>query len=82
MISYRLVDILSKPDQYKTVIVKGWVKTFRANRFIALNDGSTIESLQCVVDFKQMDESLLKKINTGAALEVEGELIKLSLIHI
>ena len=76
MISYRLVDILSKPDQYKTVIVKGWVKTFRANRFIALNDGSTIESLQCVVDFKQIDESLLKKINTGAALEVEGELIK------
>ena len=76
MLSQRLVDLLSKPDQYKTVNVKGWVKTFRANRFIALNDGSSIENLQCVVDFNQIDESLLKKINTGAALEVEGELIK------
>ena len=76
MISYRIVDLLSKPNHYETVIVKGWVKTFRANRFIALNDGSTIENLQCVVDYKQTDESLLKKINTGAALEIEGELIK------
>ena len=76
MISYRIVDLLSKPNHYKTVIVKGWVKTFRANRFIALNDGSTIENLQCVVDYKQTDESLLKKINTGAALEIEGELIQ------
>ena len=76
MTSYRLVDLLSKSNQFKTVIVKGWVKAFRANRFIALNDGSTIENLQCVVDYKQTDESLLKKINTGAALEIEGELIK------
>ena len=76
MISYRIVDLLSKSNHYKTVIVKGWVKTFRANRFIALNDGSTIENLQCVVDYMQTDESLLKKINTGAALEIEGELIK------
>jgi asparaginyl-tRNA synthetase len=76
MTSYRLVDLLSKPDKYKTVIVKGWVKTFRANRFISLNDGSTIENLQCVVDFEQTDESVLKKINTGAALEIEGELIE------
>ena len=67
MTSYRLVDLLSKSNQFKTVIVKGWVKGFRANRFIALDDGSTIENLQCVVDFKKTDESLLKKINTGAA---------------
>ena len=76
MISYRIVDVLSKPNDYEKVIVKGWVKTFRANRFIALNDGSSIENLQCVVNYKQTDESLLKKINTGAALEIEGELIK------
>ena len=76
MISYRIVDLLNKPNHFKTVIIKGWVKTFRANRFIAINDGSTIENLQCVVDYKQTDESLLKKINTGAALEIEGELIK------
>ena len=76
MISYRIVDVLSKPNDYEKVIVKGWVKTFRANRFIALNDGSSIENLQCVVNYKLTDESLLKKINTGAALEIEGELIK------
>ena len=76
MKSYRLVDILSKPNKYKNLTVKGWVRTFRGNRFIALNDGSTIENLQCIVNFEQTDESLLKKINTGAALEIEGELIK------
>ena len=76
MKSYRLVDILSKPNKHKNLTVKGWVRTFRGNRFIALNDGSTIENLQCIVNFEQTDESLLKKINTGAALEIEGELIK------
>ena len=57
-------------------MVRGWVRTFRANRFIALNDGSTIENLQCVVDFENTDESLLKKINTGAAVEITGQLVE------
>ena len=35
--------------------VQGWVRTFRANRFIALNDGSTIDNLQCVVDFERLE---------------------------
>ena len=56
--------------------VKGWVRTFRANRFIALNDGSSIENLQCVIDFKTLDESKLKLITTGAALNIEGLLVK------
>ena len=56
------------------VSVKGWVRTFRSNRFIALNDGSTIKNIQCVVDFESFDEQLLKKINTGAALAVTGTL--------
>lgn len=47
--------------------VQGWVRTFRANRFIALNDGSTLANLQCVVDFEKTPESILKQINTGAA---------------
>ncbi len=58
------------------VAVKGWVKTFRSNRFIALNDGSTIHNIQCVVDFEQFDEAFLKKINTGAALHVQGTLVE------
>lgn len=63
----------SEPNGAK-VNVKGWVKTFRANRFIALNDGSTIQNLQCVVDFNNTDEYLLKRITTGAALSVTGTL--------
>ena len=36
----RLVELLSKPEKYDSVLVRGWVRTFRANRFIALNDGA------------------------------------------
>lgn len=57
------------------VTLKGWVRTFRANRFIALNDGSTLQNLQCVVDFENFEEALLKQINTGAALAIKGVLI-------
>lgn len=52
--------------------VKGWVRTFRNNQFISLNDGSTIHNLQIVVDFNQTDEALLKRITTGAAISVSG----------
>lgn len=54
--------------------VKGWVRTFRNNQFISLNDGSTIHNLQVVVDFNQTDEALLKRITTGAAIRVSGVL--------
>ena len=56
--------------------LQGWVRTFRANRFIAINDGSTLNNLQCVVDFKQTDENLLKRITTGAAVQIEGTLVE------
>lgn len=58
------------------VIVNGWVKTFRSNRFIALNDGSTINNIQCVVDFDNFEEEVLKQINTGAALKISGTLVE------
>jgi asparaginyl-tRNA synthetase len=72
----RLAELLSQPQKHDDVTVRGWVRTFRANRFIALNDGSTIENLQCVVDFENTDESLLRKINTGAAVEITGQLVE------
>lgn len=56
------------------VNVKGWVRTFRSNRFISLNDGSTIHNLQCVVDFEKMGEEVLKRITTGACLSITGTL--------
>ena len=58
------------------VHVKGWVRTFRSNRFVALNDGSTINNIQCVVDFENTDETLLKRIATGAAVDIKGELVE------
>ncbi len=58
------------------VTVKGWVRTFRNNQFIAINDGSTINNIQAVVDFTSMDEALLKRLTTGAAVSVTGELIE------
>ena len=56
------------------VQVKGWVRTFRSNRFIALNDGSTIHNIQCVIDFESTTEETLKRINTGAAIAIKGNL--------
>lgn len=58
------------------ITLKGWVRTFRSNRFIALNDGSTIDNLQVVVDFENTDSELLKRITTGAAIEVKGRLVE------
>ena len=58
------------------VQVKGWVRTFRANRFVSINDGSTIENLQCVVDFEKVHKDTLKAITTGASISVEGEIVK------
>jgi len=70
------IDDLLNDNKTKTNIeVYGWVKTFRGNRFIAINDGSCITNLQCVIDYKNTDSSLLKKINTGAAVKIIGDLI-------
>lgn len=58
------------------LIVKGWVKAFRNNQFIALNDGSTSFNLQVVVDHENTDPALLKRITFGAAIGVQGTLIE------
>ncbi|MDW7690265.1 asparagine--tRNA ligase [Flammeovirgaceae bacterium SG7u.111] len=58
------------------VLVKGWVKTFRSNRFIQLNDGSSINNLQVVVDFEQFDDTLLKRITTSACIMAKGKLVE------
>ncbi len=70
-----VAELLKGEKKDQEVVLKGWVRTFRANRFIALNDGSTINNIQCVVDFEKMDEALLKRINTGAAVAVTGILV-------
>ena len=69
----RLIEIFHNPNNFNHLSISGWVRTFRANKFIALNDGSTIRNLQCVIDFEKTDEKVLKKIASGAALNVEGK---------
>ncbi|MCX7729192.1 MAG: asparagine--tRNA ligase [Bacteroidia bacterium] len=68
-------NILQLTPQSQTVKVSGWVRTFRNNQFISLNDGSTIKNLQIVVDFQNFPEELLKKIHTGTSITVTGKLV-------
>ena len=68
--------ILQSEQLNVPVRVYGWVKTFRNDRFIVINDGSTIQNLQLVIEPSNYDESFLKKISTGAAVYAEGELVE------
>ena len=70
----KIKSLLKLPAIGQEVSVKGWVSMFRSNRFIALNDGSCLENLQCVIDFDSLSEELLKKITVGAALKITGTL--------
>lgn len=72
----KIIDLLTGKALLHEVKAKGWVKTFRNNQFIALNDGSTINNIQCVVDLDKFPAELLKKIHTGAAISVRGTLVE------
>ena len=72
----KIKTLLSEKKTGETVTVMGWVRTFRNNQFIALNDGSTNNNLQVVAALGMLDETTLKRITTGASLKVEGEIIE------
>ena len=72
----RIIDLLENTKILQEVNAKGWVRTFRNNQFIALNDGSTLNNIQCVVDFENTPEETLKRITTGAAVSVIGTLVE------
>jgi len=74
MIKAKIAELLQSNQFLQEVEVKGWVLSFRSNRFIAVNDGSTINNLQCVIDFENTKEDVLKRINIGAAIKVVGTL--------
>ncbi len=71
-----IVELLKSEPTHHEITARGWVRSFRSNRFIALNDGSTINTLQCVVDFENFDDEILKKVTVGAAIEVKGLLVE------
>ena len=72
----KVKDLLNSTNTIDEVSVKGWVRTFRNNQFIALNDGSVIHNIQCVVDFENTPEETLKRITTGAAVAIKGSLVE------
>lgn len=72
----KVKDLLNSTTTLQEVNAKGWVRTFRNNQFIALNDGSTINNIQCVVDFENTPEETLKRITTSASISVTGTLVE------
>lgn len=75
MITPRIKALLEYPGDETVYTVQGWVRAFRSNRFIELNDGSCQQNLQLVIDFEQHDAGLLKRITTGSALQAHGKLV-------
>jgi asparaginyl-tRNA synthetase len=71
----KVKDILKMEPDAQEVIVMGWVRTFRNNQFIALNDGSTNSNVQIVLELGAYEEDFLKKITPGASLKIVGRLV-------
>ena len=72
----KIAALLADPKVGQKYVLKGWVRAFRSNRFIQLNDGSTINNIQAVVDFENFDEQLLKKVTVASAISVKDELVE------
>ena len=71
----RIKEALTLDTEGKEMTIMGWIRTFRNNQFLAINDGSTNNNLQVVLSLNQFDESVLKRLNTGASVKVTGKLI-------
>ena len=72
----KIAEILRTEPVGTDVLVKGWVKAFRNNQFIALNDGSCAQNLQVVVDLESSDPAILDRIKFGAAIGAHGRLVE------
>ena len=71
----KIKEVLKGTQIDQTVNVKGWVRTFRNNSFIAINDGSSINNLQAVINFENTTPDTLKRITPGACVGVTGKLV-------
>jgi asparaginyl-tRNA synthetase len=72
----KIKDVIGLDQELNDITVMGWVRTFRNNQFIALNDGSTNTNLQVVAELGLFEDTLLKRITTSAAIKVTGKLVK------
>jgi len=71
----KVKELLASEQTGHEVTVMGWVRTFRNNQFIALNDGSTNNNLQIVAELGLLDDAAIKRITTGASLKVNGTVV-------
>ncbi len=69
-------EIIAKPNVGAEYTIQGWVRTFRGNQFCAVSDGTTIKTMQVVVDRDTTDEAVLSRIKTGAAIVAKGILVE------
>ena len=72
----RIIEVLSTTPSAEALTVCGWVRTFRNDRFLAINDGSTLNNLQLVIQKEEFDDNMLKQLNTGAAVRASGVLVE------
>ena len=71
----KIKELLTLTPTGQSIDLNGWVRSFRNNQFIDINDGSTIKNIQAVVELNSLDEATVKKITTGACVSIKGELI-------
>ena len=72
----KIKELLAAEPKGQEVIVMGWVRTFRNNQFVALNDGSTNNNLQVVIELGKYEDEFLKRITTSSSLKVKGTVIE------
>ena len=71
----KVQEIYDSPSIDSEINLGGWVRAFRANKFIELNDGSTIKNIQCVINDGIIDEDIIKRISVGCSLIITGILV-------
>ena len=71
----KVQEIYDSPLIDSELTIGGWVRAFRANKFIELNDGSTIKNIQCVINDGVIDEDIIKRISVGCSLIITGILV-------
>ena len=71
----KIKELLASSPANQVVVVQGWIRTFRNNQFISINDGSTIQNLQAVIELNSVEESVVRRLTTGACLSITGELV-------
>jgi len=70
----KVIEVLQSDQLLQPVTISGWVRSFRNDRFIAVNDGSTIKNIQCVLEDNTIDQKIVDRINVGAAVIISGTL--------